>query len=160
MRGGHHRSLYSIRNFGPRCRTGGPPRLFRRSPRNHRLWGTIHQARPAAVAHFASSSAGLSFRTPISTTAGADQVLAVYNDRLAGSRLCDAGGVGHAQRLAAPQLLSRSPPRASRAGSLPKVPALKRSTLHAGSKHAEILSKQAEIVLKQAKKLGKQLTGW
>ena len=69
---------------------------------------------------------------------------------LSGSRLCDAGGVGHAQRLAAPQLLSRSPPRASRAGSLPKVPALKRSTLHARSKHAEILSKQAEIVLKRA----------
>jgi hypothetical protein len=35
------------------------------------------------VAHFASSSAGMSFRTAISTTAGADQVLAVYNDRLA-----------------------------------------------------------------------------
>jgi len=32
---GHHRSLYIIRNFGPRCRTGGPPRLFRASPRNH-----------------------------------------------------------------------------------------------------------------------------
>ena len=35
------------------------------------------------MAHFASSSAGLSFRTAISTTAGADQVLAVYNHRLA-----------------------------------------------------------------------------
>jgi len=35
------------------------------------------------VAHFASSSAGLSFRTAISTTAGADQVLALYNHRLA-----------------------------------------------------------------------------
>jgi hypothetical protein len=43
---------------------------------------------------------------------------------------------------------------------LPKVPALKRSTLHAGSKHAEIVSKQAEIVLKRAEKLRKQLTGW
>jgi len=63
---------------------------------------------------------------------------------LSGSRLCDAGGVGHAQRLAAPQLLSRSPPRASRAGSLPKLPALKRSTLHVGSKHAEIVLKWAE----------------
>jgi hypothetical protein len=35
------------------------------------------------VAHFASSSAGLSFRTAISITAGADQVLADYNHRLA-----------------------------------------------------------------------------
>ena len=32
-RGGHHRSLYIIPNFGPRCRTGSPPRLFRPSPR-------------------------------------------------------------------------------------------------------------------------------
>jgi hypothetical protein len=30
------------------------------------LWKTIYQARPAAVAHFASSSARLSFPTPIS----------------------------------------------------------------------------------------------
>ena len=35
------------------------------------------------MAHFASSSAGLSLRTAISTTAGADQVLALYNHRLA-----------------------------------------------------------------------------
>jgi hypothetical protein len=36
------------------------------------------------VAHFASSSAGLSFRTAISTTAGADQVLArsAFSERL------------------------------------------------------------------------------
>jgi hypothetical protein len=47
-----------------------------------------------------------------------------------------ANNFRQAECLAAPQLLSRSPPRASRAGSLPKVPALKRSTLHARSKHA------------------------
>jgi hypothetical protein len=76
----------------------------------------------------------MSFRTAISTT---------------------AGGVEHLRRLAAPQLLSRSPPRASRAGSLPKLPALKRATLHVGSKHAEILSKQAEIVLKRAERTRK-----
>jgi hypothetical protein len=32
------------------------------------------------VAHFASSLAGMSFRTAIATTAGADQLLALYND--------------------------------------------------------------------------------
>ena len=79
------------------CRaTSGPPRLFRRSPRR-RLWGTIHQARPAAVVHFASSSA---VANPI-----------VVDPK----HLSD---LGQARRPAAPQLLSRSPPPASRADFL------------------------------------------
>ena len=92
----------------------------------------------------------MSFRTAISTTAGADQVLAVYNHRLAQADFVMLAASGTPSAWPAPQLLSRSPPRASRAGSWPKLPALKRATLHVGSKHAEILSKQAEIVLKRA----------
>jgi len=42
--------------------------------------------------------------------------------------------------------------------SCPKYRPLKRSTLHAVSKHAEILSKQAEILPKRAEKLGQILT--
>jgi hypothetical protein len=143
-RGGHHRSLHIIRNFGPRCRTGGPPRLFRRSPRNH----------PAYVNYSPGSSGRggpfrLKFGWPVVAHRNLDHCrrrsgACALRPSLSASRLCDAGGVGHAQRLAAPQLLSRSPPQASRAGSLPKVPALKRSTLHAGSKHAEIVLKWAE----------------
>ena len=103
------------------CRaTSGPPRLFRRSPRK-RLWGTIHQARPAAVAHFASSSARLSFPTAISTIAAAATKFGCRQPIVVDPKYPER--FGHARRPAAPQLLSRSPPRASRADFLPKVPA-------------------------------------
>jgi len=57
------------------------------------------------------------------------------------------------------QLLSRSPPRASRADFLAHSTSRSSSQLCMLSKHAEILSKPAEIVLKPAEKLGKQSTG-
>ena len=144
MRGGHHRSRYIIRNFGPRCRTGGPPRLFRTSPRDHAPMGNDSPGSSGRGGPFC-----LKFGWHVVPHRNLDHCrrrsgACGLQPSLSGSRLCDAGGVGHAQRLAAPQLLSRSPPRASRAGSLPKVPALKRSTLHARSKHAEIVLKWAE----------------
>ena len=107
------------------------------------------------MAHFASSSAGLSFRTAISTTAGADQVLAVYNDRLAEADFVMLAASG--TRSAWPRRSCfRARLRGHRARiSCPKYQPLKRSTLHAGSKHAEILSKQAEILLKRAEKTRK-----
>jgi hypothetical protein len=96
------------------------------------------------VAHFASSSARPSFRTAISTTAGADQVLALYNHRLAEADLVMLAAA--ATPSAWPR---RSCFRARRRGHHARVPCpnyqpLKRSTLHTGSKHAEIVLKRAE----------------
>ncbi|MGD0076813.1 MAG: hypothetical protein ABSD31_21160 [Candidatus Binataceae bacterium] len=101
----------------------------------------------------------MSFRTAISITAGADQVLAVYNHRLA-----QADFVMLAASATPSACPRRSCFRARRRGHHARVPCpnyqpLKRATFHAGSKHAEIVTKQAEIVRKRAKKLGKQLTG-
>jgi len=96
------------------------------------------------VAHFASSSAGLSLRTAISTTAGADQVLAVYNHRLA-----EADSVMLAASGTPSAWPRRSCFRARLRGHHARVPCpnyqpLKRSTLHVGSKQAEIVLKWAE----------------
>ena len=63
--------------------------------------------------------------------------------------------VGQARRPAVLQLLSRSPPRASRAGFLPKLPAAQAGKFAYFQKHAEIHPKQAEIVLKRAQKTRK-----
>jgi len=83
------------------------------------------------VAHFASSSAGLSFRTPISTTAGADQVLAVYNHSLAEADFVMLAASG--TRSARPRCSCfRDHLHGHRARiSCPKYQPLKRSTLHA-----------------------------
>ena len=76
-----------------------------------------------------------------------------------GSRLCDAGGVGHAAPGGAAVAFALA--SASIAREL-----LAQSTGSSSgqfcmlSKHAEILPKQAEIVLERAEKLGKELTGW
>ena len=111
------------------------------------------------MAHFASSSAGLSFRTAISTTAGADQVLAVYNDRLAEADFVMLAASG--TRSARPRCSCfRARLRGHRARiSCPKYQPSS-GQLCMPSKHAEIVSKQAEIVLKRADNTRKQLTGW
>ena len=86
--------------------------------------------------------------------AGADQVLAVYNDRLAEADFVTLAASG--TRGARPRRSCfRARLRGHRAQiSCPYQPFM-RSTLHAGSKHAEILSKQAEILLKQMEKTRK-----
>jgi len=74
------------------------------------------------VAHFASTSAGLSLRTAISTTAAASITKFGFRQPIVVDRK-HLSDVRYAWRPKAPRLLSRSPPRASRAGFLPKLPA-------------------------------------
>jgi hypothetical protein len=115
--------------------------------------GTIHQARPAAVAHFASSSAGMSFRTAISTTAGAAQVLALYNHRLA-----EADFVMLAVSATPSAWPRRSCFRARRRGHHARVPC---PNYQPSSGQLCMLDQNTRKSCSNGRKtLGKQLTGW
>ena len=123
-RGGHHRSLYIIGNFGPLSRHKRPTTAL--SP----------QSPQAPMGNDSPGSSGrrgpfrLKFGSPVvphrnlarsPAAPPASQSSAVANPIVVDPK--HLSDLGQARRPAAPQLLSRSPPRASRAGFLPKVPA-------------------------------------
>jgi hypothetical protein len=106
------------------------------------------------VAHFASSSAGLSLRTAISTTAGAAQVLAVYNHRLAQADLVMLAASGTRSACPAAAVAFALASAGITRGFLAQT------TSRSSGQLCMLDQNRRKSCSNGRKKLGKQLTGW